>query len=89
MPRKFFNFRRGNAPKGHTKPITRQYFSGPSHFVDAQGKTITPATHPQYVNSNTGQLDLWHLRNAQKRGKVNEFPNQAGSSIAVSFEQAL
>jgi len=88
MPRKFFNFRRGNAPKGHTKPITRQYFSGPSHFVDAQGKTITPATHPQYVNSNTGQLDLWRLRNAQKMGKVNEFPNQAGSSIAVTMEQA-
>ena len=100
MPRKFFNFSKGNGPKSHTKPITRQYFTGPSHWLDSKGRTITAKTHPKYVNPDTKQLDVWRLENAQRAGKVNRFPDYAGryvnpetravrDSMAVTIEQAL
>lgn len=99
MPKKFFRFLKTPAPKGKTKPITRQYFSGESHFLDESGRKYVTSMgkgynpkyevyDPKYVKSD-GTLDIWKLRNAQKMGKVNEFPNKAGKKVSVSFEMAI
>lgn len=101
MPRKFFNFNRSSAPKGRTKPITRQYFTGSSHFLDANGNVITPSLDPKspyfkytYQNGpNRGKLNISRLRNVQlyrnNGDLVNEFPDMAGSGIGVPFELVI
>jgi len=99
MPKKFFRFLKTTPPKGKTKPVTRQYFSGESHFLNSEGRKYVASKGKNYdprreifdekYVKKDGTLDMWKLRNAQKMGKVNEFPNKAGKSISVSFEMAI
>jgi len=86
---------------GKTKPITRRYFTGPSHFVGKSGETITPSVlrnnpmyfgadgKPKYLKSD-GTIDVGKIRNNMLLGKdrrlFNEFPNKVGS---VPFELAI
>ena len=83
---------------GRTKPTSKLAIKGPSHWVDLKsGKTIRPSFDEgnvgyRYTRQDgplKGTLDIDQLTRAQSIGKVNRYQDTAGSSMAVSFPQAI